>query len=164
MEVCLCYPSSAPCLGTAAVSVKAITDALRVIWEDMANAMDAMPCVGLEIPQIGAILWLEVVDGSQTSGLFIYLPNLEMVQKATELYEDKGASPNLPGIFTELNWLKYVSESLINEKGMTDRLDFTIRRTNSVQHQVDYLNRKKFFDNLFQLCGRILLKRARKAK
>ncbi len=123
-----------------------------------------MPCIGLEVPQIGAILWLEVVDGSQTSGLFIYLSNLEILQNANALYEGKEASPNLPGIFTKLSWLKSLSASFINKQGMTDTLDFTIGRTNSVQHQVDYLNRKRYFDNLFQLCGRMLLKRARKAK
>ena len=164
MEVCLCYPSSAPCLGTAAVSVEAIRDALRVIWQDMANAMEAMPCIGLEVTKIGAILWPEVVDGSQTSGFFIYLPNHEILKNPTVLYESKKASQNLPGIFTKLSWLKSLSATFINEQGMTDGLDFTIGRTNSVQHKVDYLDRKRYFDNLFRLFGRMLLKRARKAK
>ena len=53
------YPHKA--LRTPAIPVTEITDDIRAIWDEMINAMDTMPGVGLAAPQLGLALpspWL----------------------------------------------------------------------------------------------------------
>ena len=130
----------------------------------MVDTMEAMPGVGLAAPQIGVMLRLAVVEASQTRGCVIYLANPEILHSSTEHYEHEEANPNLPGVSTIISRPKSVSVRFMNEQGIIDRREFTDLWATSVQHQIDHLNGKMYFDNLSQLRRRMLLKKARKAK
>ena len=164
MAVCRCLAWPDPCLRTAAEAVEAITEEICAIWQDMIDTMEAMPGVGLAAPQIGVMLRRAVVDASQTRGRVIYLANPEIMQSSTENYEHEEASPNLPGVSTRISRPKSVLVRFMNEQGMIDIREFTDLWAISVQHQIDHLNGKMYFDNLSQLRRRMLLKKARKAK
>ena len=58
-------------LSTPAEPVAAITETVRMIWDDMIETMEAMPGVGLAAPQIGVMLRLAVVDASDERGRFV---------------------------------------------------------------------------------------------
>ena len=61
-------PWPAKVLRTPAAPVEAVTDETRAIWDEMLEAMYAMPGVGLAAPQLGISLRLAVVDaGDQTA-------------------------------------------------------------------------------------------------
>ena len=164
MAVCRCLAWPAPCLRTVAEAGEAITEDICAIWQDMIYTMEAMPGVGLAAPQIGVMLRLAVVDASQTRGRVIYLANPEILHSSTEHYEHEEASPNLTGVSTIISRPKSVSVRFMNEQGIIDRREFTDLWATSVQHQIDHLNGKMYFDNLFQLRRRMLLKKAREAK
>jgi peptide deformylase len=164
MTVRRCLPWPDPRLRTAAEPVKTITDEIRVIWQDMVDTMEAMPGVGLAAPQIGIMMRLAVVDASQTRGRVIYMANPEILQSSPERFEHEEASPNLPGVSAKLSRPKAVSVRFLNEQGVIDRRDFTDLWSTSVQHQIDHLNGKMYFDKLSQLRRSMLLKKARKLK
>ena len=86
------------------------------------------------------------------------------MQSPTEHYEHEEASPRLPGVSTRISRPKSVLVRFMNEQGMIDIREFTDLWATSVQHQIDHVNGKMYFDNLYQLCRRILLKKASKAK
>ena len=60
-------------LHTAAQPVEAVTETVRMIWDDMVDTMEAMPGVGLAAPQIGIGLRLAVVDASDKRGQVVLI-------------------------------------------------------------------------------------------
>jgi len=85
-------------LRTPAHPVEAITDDIRSLWDEMVEAMDAMPGVGLAAVQLGVPLRLAVVDASDKRGQSIRMANPEVLHASVELREHQEASPNLPGV------------------------------------------------------------------
>ena len=50
----------------------------------------------------------------------------------------------------------------LNEHGIVDRKDFVGLAATSVQHQIDHLNGKMYFENLSRVKRDMLIKKARK--
>ena len=160
VRVCLPWPDKR--LRTAATPVEDITDEIRAIWQDMIDTMEAMPGVGLAAPQIGVMLRLAVVDGSVSRDRPVRLANPEILQSGSELREHEEASPNLPGVSAKLKRPRVVTVRFLDEHGRINRRDFTDLEATSVQHQIDHLNGKMYFDNLSKVKRDMLLRKARK--
>ena len=141
-----------------------ITDDIISIWDDMIDTMKAMPGIGLAAPQIGIDLRLAVVDASEARNKPIKLANPEILQSSLEYSETEEASPNLRGISTKIKRPKKVTVRFLNKDGFIDRKDFTGLWATSVQHQIDHLNGKMFFDLLSKVKRDILLRKASKKK
>jgi len=151
-------------LRTAAEPVTEITDDIRQIWADMIETMDAMPGVGLAAPQIGVMLRLAVVDASDTRGKAIKLANPEILHSSVEFRDHEEASPNLPGVSAKITRPRAVTVRYLSEQGIVDRKDFVGLAATSVQHQIDHLNGKMYFDHLSRVKRDMLIKKARKLK
>lgn len=149
-------------LATAADPVGEITDDIRQIWNDMIEVMDAMPGYGLAAPQIGVMQRLAVVDCSQDRGRAVRLANPEILAQSDELFEWEEASPNLPGLSAEVKRPARVTVAFTDEGGNRLRQDFEDLWATSVQHQIDHLNGKMFFDRLSRTKREMLLKKAAK--
>jgi len=149
-------------LRTAAAPVETVTDEIRAIWDDMIETMDAMPGVGLAAPQIGVMLRLAVVDASDARGQAVRMANPELVQVSKAMRDHDEASPNLPGVHAKLSRPAQVSVSFIDHLGMRVRREFEGLWATSVQHQIDHLNGRMYFDNLSKVKRDMLLKKARK--
>ena len=149
-------------LKTVAAPVEAITDDIRAIWDDMVETMDAMPGYGLAGPQIGVMQRLAVVDCSDERGQAVRMANPEILHASAKLREHEEASPNLPGLSAVIERPRAVTVRFINEAGEVVEQDFVNLWATSVQHQVDHLNGKMYFDNLSRLKRERLLKRAAK--
>lgn len=162
MTVRRCIPWPDKRLRTSADPVEEITDEIRAIWSDMIDTMEAMPGVGLAAPQIGVMLRLAVVDGSLERGRAVRLANPEVLHASVELREHEEASPNLPGVSAKLKRPRAVTVRYLDENGMINRRDFVGVGATSVQHQIDHLNGKMYFDNLGKVKRDMLLRRARK--
>ena len=163
MTVRSCIPWPDRRLRTPAEEVGEITDAVRAIWDDMIDTMEAMPGVGLAAPQIGVMLRLAVVDGSIERGRAVRLANPEILHASVELREHEEASPNLPGVSAVLKRPRAVTVRFLDEHGMINRRDFTGIEATSVQHQIDHLNGRMYFDRLGRVKRDMLLRKARKA-
>ncbi|WP_170328333.1 peptide deformylase [Ruegeria arenilitoris] len=162
MTVRTCLPWPDKRLRTKAEDVAEITDDIRAIWDDMIDTMEAMPGVGLAGPQIGVMLRLAVVDGSTERGKAVRLANPEILHSSIELREHDEASPNLPGVSAKVKRPRAVTVKFLNEQGMIDRRDFVGIEATSVQHQIDHLNGRMYFDRLSKVKRDMLLRKAKK--
>ena len=151
-----------PVLRTAASPVAAITDDIRAIWDEMIVAMDDMPGVGLAAPQLGIGLALAVVDASTARGQAIRMANPEILHSSVEFREHEEGSPNLPGVWAKLSRPRAVTVRFLNADGEVEDRDFVGLWATSVQHQIDHLAGKMFFDRLTKLRRDMLIKKARK--
>jgi peptide deformylase len=150
-------------LKTKVPPVEAITDEIRAIWADMVETMDAMPGYGLAGPQIGVMQQLAVVDCSEERGKAIKLANPEVLHASVQPREHEEASPNLPGMSAVISRPRAVTVRFLNEAGEMEERDFVGLWATSVQHQIDHLNGKMYFDNLKPVKRQMFLKKAKKA-
>ena len=162
MTVRPCLPWPDKRLRTPAAPVEAITDEIRAIWEDMIDTMEAMPGVGLAAPQIGVMLRLAVVDASNQRGKAIRLANPEILHASIEPREHEEASPNLPGVSAKITRPRAVTVRYLDAQGDVTERDFVGLEATSVQHQIDHLNGRMYFDRLSKVKRDMLLRRARK--
>jgi len=149
-------------LRTPAAPVETITDEIRRIWADMVETMDAMPGYGLAGPQIGVMQRLAVVDCSEERGKAVLMANPEILHASGQMREHEEASPNLPGVSAVISRPRAVTIRFLNADGVIEERDFVHLWATSVQHQIDHLNGKMYFDRLSPLKRQMLLKRAAK--
>ena len=149
-------------LRTAAEEVTEITDDIRAIWDDMIDTMDAMPGVGLAAPQIGVMLQLAVVDASTDRTRRLRLANPVILESSAKPNVHEEASPCLPGVFAKITRPRAVSVRYLNENGVVMRREFVGLEATSVQHQIDHLAGRMYFDNLSKTKRDMLLRRAKK--
>ncbi|MEM7685805.1 MAG: peptide deformylase [Pseudomonadota bacterium] len=160
-------PYPAPVLRAVADPVDGVTDQVRAIWDEMLRAMYAMPGVGLAAPQLGIGQRLAVLDCSDSRDQAIRLANPEILwsSDATNTFDE--ASPNLPGASASIERPAEVEVRFLDEAGAEQVRKFEGLWATSVQHQIDHLNGRMFFDNLSSLKRQRLLqaqkKRAKKA-
>ncbi|KNG94755.1 peptide deformylase [Pseudaestuariivita atlantica] len=152
-----------PRLSTVCEPVADVTDEIRAIWDDMIDTMEAMPGVGLAAPQIGVMLRLAVVDASDTRGQAVRMANPEVIDAGADLRAHEEASPNLPGASAKLKRPAKVIVRFLNPYGMLDRREFEGLWATSVQHQIDHLNGRMYFDNLSRVKRDMFLRKVRKS-
>lgn len=157
-------PWPAKVLRTPATEVLEITDDIRALWDEMIDAMDAMPGVGLAAPQLGVPLRLAVVDASDKRGQSVRMANPTILHASSEMRLHEEASPNLPGFAASLERPRAVTVRFMNEAGVYDRQDFVGLWATSVQHQIDHLDGKMYFDRLSRTKRAMLIKKAQKLR
>lgn len=162
MAVRTCIPWPDKRLRARAADVADITDDVRAVWDDLVDTMEAMPGVGMGANQIGVMLRLAVVDASSERGKVVRMANPEILHASVELREHDEASPNLPGVSAIIKRPRAVTVKFLNEQGIIDRRDFVGLWATSVQHQIDHLNGKMYFDHLSRVKREMLIKKARK--
>ncbi|SEJ11314.1 peptide deformylase [Pseudooceanicola nitratireducens] len=151
-------------LRTPAADVAEITDDVRAIWDDMIDVMEAMPGVGLAAVQIGVMQRLAVVDASDTRGKAVRMANPEVLHASVQPREHEEASPCLPGVSAKITRPRAVTVRFLNEAGEIEERDFVGLWSTSVQHQIDHLAGKMYFDRLSKVKRDMLLKKARKLR
>lgn len=149
-------------LRTPAAPVTEITDAHRILWEQMIDVMEAMPGVGLAASQLGEMVRLAVVDASEARGQVIRMANPEILHASVQLREHEEASPNLPGVSAKVKRPRAVTVRFLNEHGEMEERDLVSLWATSVQHQIDHLDGKMYFDRLSKVKRDMLLRKARK--
>ncbi|MGR3364460.1 MAG: peptide deformylase [Maritimibacter harenae] len=151
-------------LRTPAAPVEAVTDDVRAIWDEMIDAMETMPGVGLAAVQLGVMQRLAVVDASEERGQAVRMANPEVLHASVKLNGHDEASPNLPGVWARIERPRAVTVRFMNADGEMQEQDFVGLWATSVQHQIDHLNGRMYFDHLSKLKRDRLIAKARKAK
>ncbi|PJE30589.1 Peptide deformylase [Pseudooceanicola marinus] len=159
-----CIPWPDKRLRTPAAEVSEITDEIRATWDDMIDTMEAMPGVGLGANQIGVLLRLAVVDASEERGKAVRIANPEVLHASVQLREHEEASPNLPGVSAKIKRPRAVTVRFLNEAGEIEEKDFVGLWATSVQHQIDHLAGKMYFDRLSKVKRDMLLRKAAKLR
>ncbi len=164
MTVRRCLPWPDPVLRRKAVAVDAITEEIRALWDDMIDMMEAMPGVGLAAPQIGVSLRLAVVDASETRGQAVRMANPEILHASAIMRPHDEASPNLPGVHARIERPRAVTVRFLNADGVLEEHEMVGLWATSVQHQIDHLDGRMFFDRLSRVKRDMLLRRAGKQR
>ncbi|WP_347312400.1 peptide deformylase [Defluviimonas sp. SAOS-178_SWC] len=151
-------------LRTPAEPVAAVTETVRMVWDDMVETMDAMPGYGLAAPQIGIGLRLAVVDCSDKRGQAVKMANPEVLHASIQMRRHEEASPNLPGVSATIERPRAVTVRFLNEAGVVEDRDFVGLWATSVQHQIDHLNGKMYVDHLSPVRRKMLVARAEKLR
>ena len=152
-----------PRLRKQAAPVPAVTDETRSLWDEMIAVMEAMPGLGLAAPQLGVMQRLAVVDASRERGRAVRMANPEILEAARETIDHAEASPCLPGVSAVVRRPAKVTVRYLNEAGQVDRRTFEGLWAVSVQHQIDHLEGRMFFDRLSRVKRDMALRKARKA-
>lgn len=162
MAVRPCLPYSDRRLHIAAEPVAAITETVRMIWDDMIDTMEAMPGVGLAAPQIGIMQRLAVVDASDKRGQAVRMANPEVLHESVQMRAHEEASPNLPGVSARIERPRAVTVRFLNDQGEIEERDFVGLWATSVQHQIDHLNGRLYVDHLSPLRRKMLVAKSDK--
>ena len=155
-------PYADPRLHRPAAPVEAVTETVRMIWDEMIAAMDAMPGVGLAAPQIGIMQRLAVVDASDKRGQAVRMANPEVLHASVKLRTHEEASPNLPGVSARIERPRAVTVRFLNESGEMEDRDFVGLWATSVQHQIDHLDGRLYVDHLSPLRRKMLVAKSAK--
>ena len=159
---CLAWPN--PMLRQPAKTVDHVTDAVRQLWDDMIDTMEAMPGYGLAAVQIGVPLRLAVVDCSTARGQALRMANPQVLHASIQLREHEEASPNLAGVSAVIRRPRAVTVRFLNQAGVMEDRDFVDLWAISAQHQIDHLAGKMYFDNLSPLKRKMLIARSEKLR
>lgn len=151
-----------PRLHRAAEPIGAVTETVRMIWDDMVDTMEAMPGMGLAAPQIGIMLRLAVVDASERRGQAVLMANPEVLHESVQMRDHDEASPNLPGVFARISRPRAVTMRFLNPDGAVEERDFVGLWATSVQHQIDHLDGKVYVDHLSPLRRKMLVQKSAK--
>ncbi|AUM73131.1 peptide deformylase [Paracoccus jeotgali] len=162
MSVRAFLPYSDRRLHQPAEPVEAVTETVRMIWDDMIDTMEAMPGVGLAAPQIGIMLRLAVVDASDKRGQAVRMANPEILHESVKLRDHDEASPNLPGVSARISRPRAVTVRFLNDRGEVEDRDFVGLWATSVQHQIDHLNGRLYVDHLSPLRRKMLVAKSAK--
>ncbi len=149
-------------LRAIAEPIAAVTDDTRALWDEMVEIMEAMPGYGLAAPQIGVPLRVAVVDCSEERGRVVRLANPEILATSEETFTYDEASPNLQGVSAKVTRPARVTVAFLDAAGDHVKQDFEDVWATSVQHQIDHMNGKMYFDNISRTKRAMLLKKAKK--
>ena len=164
MTVRTCLPYPHPSLRIPGNPVAEITAEIQAIWADMVDTMDAMPGYGLAAVQIGVLKNLAVVDCSEQRGQAILMANPQILHTSGQFREHEEASPNLPGVSAVVHRPRAVTVRFLNAENQLEDRDFVNLWATSVQHQIDHLAGKMFFDHLSVVKRKMLIARAEKLR
>ncbi len=159
---CLLWPH--PVLRTPAAEVTTLSDQVRATWADMIDTMDAMPGYGLAAVQIGVALRLAVVDCSDSRGQAVRMANPQVLHASGQFREHEEASPNLPFVSAVIRRPRAVTVRFLNAEGVIEDRDFVDLWATSVQHQIDHLAGRMYFDHLSPLKRKMLIARSEKLR
>ncbi|MCP4821657.1 MAG: peptide deformylase [Shimia sp.] len=164
MTVRRCIPWPDKRLRTAAEPVSEITDEVRQVWDDLIETMYAMPGVGMGANQIGVMLRLAVVDATEEGNAPVRMANPEIMHASVQPREHEEASPNLVGVSAKISRPRAVTVRYMEEAGATVEKDFVGLWATSVQHQIDHINGKMYFDRLSKTKRDMLIRKAKKLR
>lgn len=164
MTVRTCLPWPDKSLRTVSEPVEEITDEVRQVWDDLIDTMYAMPGVGMGANQIGVLKLLIVVDATEEGKSAVRMANPEILHASVQLREHEEASPNLVGVSAKISRPRAVTVRYMDENGAIVEKDFVGLWATSVQHQIDHVNGKMYFDHLSKTKRAMLIKKAQKRR
>lgn len=135
-----------PILRQETEIVTQITPELRRLVDDMFETMDAANGVGLAAPQVGRIERLAVVDAD---GQRFVMINPEIVHREGGLVRGEEGCLSIPEVYAEVDRPKLVTVRAQDIDGNW----FEIENAGNLlgrcmQHEIDHLHGKVFFDRL----------------
>lgn len=88
------------------------------------------------------------------------LANPEILHASAEMHAHEEASPNLPGVSARIERPRAVTLRFHNAEGAVEEREFTGLWATSVQHQIDHLAGRLYFDRLSRVKRDMVLRKA----
>jgi peptide deformylase len=131
-------------LREKAKPVRAVTDNIRKLLNDMAETMYDARGVGLAAPQIGISKRLIVVDVGDEHGL-IRMVNPEILESSGEQFGPEGCL-SIPGLQGDVRRKQKVKVKGLDPDGNEIVIDAEGYLARAFQHEIDHLNGVLFID------------------
>jgi peptide deformylase len=142
------YPD--PCLRRRADPVAEVTDAVRVLVDDMAETMYQAPGIGLAAIQINEpwrIIVIDISEGRDQLQIFI---NPEITFREGEQELEEGCL-SVPGIFEPVTRARRIRVTALDRDGKPFEREAEGLLATCIQHEIDHLEGKVFVDYLSRL-------------
>ncbi|MFS4581276.1 peptide deformylase [Phaeobacter sp. C3_T13_0] len=156
-----------PRLKKVCAAVPDLSDALRMLADDMLETMYDAPGIGLAAPQIGVMDRLIVLDcvkeeDGTARPLAMFNPTVVAASDDVNVYEEGCLS--IPEQYAEVTRPKVVDVEWIDRDGNTQRETFDGLWATCVQHEIDHLDGKLFIDYLKPLKRQMITRKMQKLK
>ena len=151
-----------PRLRTKATPVKAVTDSLRDLIEDMFETMYAAPGIGLAATQVDVHQRLLVIDVSEDQSEPLVFINPEVTVLDEELGEYDEGCLSVPGFYETVNRPKRVQVTALDRNGEPFTRELEGLLAICLQHEIDHLDGKLFVDYISPLKRQRIRKRLEK--
>jgi peptide deformylase len=138
------YVLGAPVLRQETQPVKAVTDEIRRLIDDMFETMYAARGIGLAAPQVGRLERLAVVDVNENP-LVIINPEI-VLREGTQRGEEGCLS--IPDIYGDVERAMRVVVRALDRDGRPFEVDANELLARCLQHEIDHLHGRLFIDYL----------------
>lgn len=133
-----------PILRQPTTAVRALTEELRVLIDDMFETMRHARGIGLAAPQVGRAERLAVVDVDDHP---LVLINPEVVERAGRAKGEEGCL-SIPDIYADVERPKSVTVRAFDRNLEPFEIQATDLLARCLQHEIDHLDGKLFLDYL----------------
>jgi len=156
-----------PRLKKAAAPVADLSDALRVLGDDMLTTMYDAPGIGLAAPQIGVLSRVIVLDCVKEEGeaprpLLMFNP--EIVASSDDLSTYEEGCLSIPEQYADVTRPAEVEVRWLDRDGKEQQEAFDGLWATCVQHEIDHLDGKLFIDYLKPLKRQMITRKMVKLK
>ena len=169
-----------PRLKQVSEPVEAVTDALRLLMDDMVETMHDAKGIGLAAIQIGVNKRVIVMDLSPSDPgddgessdrydlselkdeTIRYFVNPEIVWTSEEMNNYQEGCLSVPGFFDDVERPKACKVIYLDYQGQSQELDCDGLLATCIQHEMDHLNGVVFLDHLSRLKRDMIVKKLRK--
>ena len=154
-------------LHAPAAPVKAVTEEIQTLIDDMIKTMYAAPGVGLAAPQVGVVLRVFVIDISvgetPTELIAMVNPSFETCNVDASITEEEGCL-SLPGFSAVVERRKQVVVSGLDRNGRPQKIEGEGLLARAFQHEMDHLNGTLFVDRLRGIKRELIVRRIAKLR
>ena len=147
-----------PRLRTKAVPVEEVSDAIRVLVDDMLETMYDAPGIGLAATQINVHQQIVVIDVSENKDEPYCFINPKITQRDGEEICEEGCL-SVPEYYAEVQRSESVTVKALDRDGKEFELEADGLLAVCIQHELDHLKGKLFVDYLSPLKQKRLQKK-----
>jgi len=155
-----------PRLKQKSKPVKAVTDDLRKLMDDMLETMYAAPGIGLAAIQVGEPLRVIVMDlakdGEEPRPR--YFVNPEILEASDDLATYSEGCLSLPEYYEDVDRPAHVRVRYLDYDGEIREIEADDLLATCLQHEMDHLEGILFVDHLSKLKRSIILRKLQKQK
>ncbi len=147
-----------PRLRTKAAPIKEVSDAIRVLVDDMLETMYDAPGIGLAATQVNVHQQLVVVDVSEDKDQPYCFINPVITQQDGEEICEEGCL-SVPEFYAEVPRAETITVKALDRDGKEFELEADSLLAICIQHELDHLKGKLFVDYLSPLKQKRLQKK-----
>ncbi len=155
-----------PVLRQVAVPVKKVDTHVIGIMDGMLEAMYVGKGIGLSANQVGILERIIVVDLSEErdGSKAIFMANPEVAWKSEETFTYNEGCLSIPDQYAEVTRPKRIRVKYLDRSGAAREMEAEDLLSQCIQHEIDHLDGKLFFDYVSPLKRSMMKRKVEKAQ